>query len=486
METLHLYNARTQRLEAFIPSDPNDVKIYCCGPTVYNVPHLGHARTYVFLDVLRRMLRYYLGFGVRTVMNITDLNDKIIEIGGLPSARKFESKFFDTMDQLNVERPDFAPRVTDFMYLMNNFSKRCLVSKFAYYSNGFDTTYFSTEAYLKKFDRVFPLSEKRDNSLQQSTLEQNEGKWDVRDFAIWKNSKEWIDVKGEKQTEMPGWHTECATIASFFFSDSVDIHLGGIDLQFPHHENEIALGRVYFENKDWVNFCLYTGHLQTEGKKMSKSLQNFTTVEQMVEDGFSPLAIRYMFMKFPYDKPMTFHKDELKKAQKAYDNFMHHIQRMKLQVLELERKATESDFEDIWYDEYGSKMELSELSQVKKKVDEYLKDNLNVGKALETLEDYVQGFSHPLKQDLPYDWLRYCLTYILWMTDTCFGLIEKPPKEDESSDALFLILKKFRAKVREMALTKDMEETQKKSLLTLCDNIREEINGETHYNIEDE
>lgn len=483
MKTIKLFNARTQLLEEFVPTDSGDVKIYCCGPTVYDVPHLGHARTYVFLDVLRRILRNYLGFGVRSVMNITDLNDKIIEKGGLQSARQYEKVFFDAMDLLNVERPDFAPRVTDFIDLAERVSKRCLIEQFAYYEPSLDTTYFSTKKYLRTFDRVFPHTEKRDSSSSQQV--EMKGKRDFRDFAVWKNSKEWVDIEGKKQTGMPGWHTECATIASFFFRDWVDIHIGGIDLLFPHHENEISLGRVYLNNKDWVRFCLYAGHLQTEGRKMSKSLKNFTTIDQVLAEGYSPLAIRYMFMKFPYDKPMTFHKDEIKKAQKSYDNFMHHIQQIKLRLLEMKSKKSEKDFDSLWYDDYGFQMELSELNQIKTEIDVYLKDNLNVGKALETLEDYVRGFSHPLKQDLSYDWLLYCFKFIMWMADTCFGLIEKPSEKNKSSDELFPILKCFRAKVREVALRKDTNETLRKSLLNLCDTVREQMD-KTDYNVEDD
>lgn len=488
METLHLFNCTTQSLVEFVPFNPQDVKIYCCGPTVYDVPHLGHARTYVFLDTLRRILRYHLGYGVRAVMNVTDLDDKIIKNGDGPRyARKYERQFFETMGLLNVERPDFAPRVTDFLYLADNLSKRCIIEKFAYYTSDFQTTYFSTKAYLARYDRVFPYTEKRDQRFQPRGEEEvsNERKWDPRDFAIWK-PKGWVDVKGEKQDKMPGWHTGCATIASFYFPDCVDIHLGGIDLQFPHHENEIALARVYLEKKDWVRYCLYTGHLEIEGEKMSKSLKNFTRVDELLAEGFSPLAIRYMFMKFPYNKPMRFHKDEMQKAQKSYDNFIYHINRMKLHLLELKPKEIDQDFYLKWYDTYSSKTESDELNLVKKQIDVFLKDNLNVPKALEALENYVRSFFQPVKQYISYEWLQYCLNYVLWMTDTCFGLIDNTPytEKDKPSDTLFFILKQFRIKVRDAALVKDCNETQRESLLKMCDSVREEMN-QRGYNVED-
>lgn len=412
MNQLNLFNALTQTLEPFIPPNPHDVKIYCCGPTMYAAPHLGHARTYVFMDVLRRILQHYLGYGVRLVMNVTNLDDKITAAGGLQIARHYENQFFKTMELLNVQKPDFTPRGTECLELASNLWKRCMTEKFAYFTQNLDV-YFHTKAYLKKFGRSFPNMDNRKQAVPIEGFE--EGKWASCDFALWKESKSWIDDEGNKHTGMPGRHVECASMAIFHFHDFIDIQLGGIDLQFPHHEHEIALARVYFDKKEWVRFCVYTGHLKIEGRKMSNSLKNVTSVEEMVAKGYSPLAIRYMFLKYPYNRSMHFREDELKRAQQSYDKFMQNIKKMKAHLFHLAYQDTIEELYDSWKN-------TDELNNYKKIIDNFLMDNVNIPKALENLEKYVE--LAPLKlQNTSYQWMCYCLHQVLFLTDTCFGLI---------------------------------------------------------------
>lgn len=394
MKPLHLFNALNECKVPFLPRNTQDVTIYCCGPTVCAVPNLGQVRPYVFMDVLRRILRHHLGYGVRLVMNVAD--NKIILKG---DARHYERIFFQTMDLLNVERPDFAPRATDCLELAKHVSRRCLIEENAYYLRGFDTIYFSTETHLKKFGCVFPHSvETRANS--------EEGKWNSRDFALWK------DKNG-----MPGWGTECASMAMFYFPDYVDIYLGTKELQFSHHEHEIALCRAFSDEKEFVRFCLCTDRVE---------MKEDETVDGLLCENYSPLAIRYMFLKHTYDEPMIFNKDELRKAQNAYDNLVNRINKMKLH---LQKLKTEEE-EEKWYDQYGTLAEINEINRVKETIDDFLMDNVNVPKALETLEDYVEVFStEETMTAMSYEWLRYSLNYILRMTDSCFGLIKSEKKE---------------------------------------------------------
>lgn len=409
MEPLQLFNMLNDSKEPFLPVNTQDVKIYCCGPTMYDAPNLGQVRTYVFMDVLRRILGNYLGYGIRLVMNVTDLDDKIISKGSIRVARHYETIFFQTMDLLNVERPDFAPRATDCLEVARNVSTRCLIEKIAYYEPGFETTYFSTEAYFKKFGCVFPHSpvESRENS--------GEGKWNPRDFVLWKSSKCWIDCEGKELKGLPGWDTECASMAMFYFPEYVDILLGMKDLQFTHHENEIALGCAYSNKRDFVRFCLCTDGVEIKEEK---------TFEELLSENYSPLAIRYMFLKHPYNKPMIFNNAELRKAQSSYDNFIYRINQMKLYLQKLKAKETKENFEEKWYDQYGTWAELNELNSLKKKIHDFLMDDVNVPKALEALENYVEMFSTEALIAMSYEWLRYCLNYILRITDSCFGLLE--------------------------------------------------------------
>lgn len=470
-----LFNALTHRLEEFVPKNRNDVKIYCCGPTVYNGPHLGHARTYIFLDVLRRILRYHQGYGVRLVVNITD--DKIINQEDPQIARKYERAFFKTMDQLNAERPDFTPRVTDFIGLAKQLSKQCMVDEFAYYKPNFDIV-FSTEAYLKKFERAFPNTVKRDQAFPEGDSEVRKGKWDPRDFTLFKSEKQWKDTKGKKRKGMPGWHTECASIASYHFGESVDIHVGGIDLEFPHHENEIAICCTHFNKEEWVRFFLHTGHLEIEGKKMSKSLDNSITLDDMLVKGYPALAIRYMFLKHSYDKPMAFKEDEVQGAKKLYGCFMHHMENVKSYLKDLKEKEVEEKEKCL----HDKQPELDELNCAKANIDFFLMDNLNVPKALQLLEEYVKRLSTVTMRVMSYEQLQYCYNYVLWMTDKCFGLILSSPNELKKSDFLFPILKKFRSEVREHALMK--QDINRDHLLKLCDEVRESMH-QKGYTVED-
>lgn len=489
MKSLLLYNALTREKEEFVPENVNDVKIYYCGPTVYDVPHLGHARTYIFIDVLRRVLRHHLGYGVRTVMNVTDIGDKIIKKAAETTtaphiiAQKYECEFFKTMEDLNVEKPDFTARVTDFLDVAKDFTQTCLSNGYAY-----PTTvdiYFNTEAYLKQFNRVFPMNtQKRDDAIRQTQT-----KKDPRDFALWKSTKEWLDAAGNVRYEIPGWHTECAAIAAYYFGNSIDIHIGGIDLQFPHHENEIALGRVYFNQKRWVRFCVYTGHLQVENVKMSKSLKNFKTVTEIISKGYSPSTIRYMFLKHSYYKPMNFREDEdeLKNADKSYNIFAHHFKSVEQHLLFLKEFGEEENKKRYCSNSSSSdddiNVELEKLNRVKQKIDDLLMNNLNIPEALQTLEIYTRTLSKNMKKFSSIELLQYCFNYILFMTETCFGL---KMRRSEKSDSLYPILKKFRSQIREYALLLSMNNNNdRESLLKLCDEVRKSM-YEKGYIVEDE
>lgn len=449
MCTFHLYNALSQKLEPFAPTNPYDVKIYCSGPFLYDVLSLARIRTYIIWDILRRVLRHNLGYGVRCVMNVTDMDDTLLAKGGLKVARYYEHLFFQIMKQLNVERPDFAPRLTDCVYEANNLRDKCLIQEFAYNEPSLDTTYFNVEAYLNKRGVVF--SSNREDAFLQTDLKAGEKtrKRNPRDFALWYSSKKWITAKGNAQQGMPERYLASAAMTRFYFPDSVDIYLGDIDLHYGEYEKEIALIREY-SDEEMVHYCVFVQHVQIEGKEMSK------TVHELLTEGYSPLAIRYLFLKHPYDTVMTLDKDAMEAAQKSYVHFIFYINRMKTYLQESKPKEIPADFDEIWYDGYGSQVEADTLNEVKRMIDIYLKDNLNVQKALETLEDYVKMFSDPLKTEIPHEWLRYCLDYILWIADSCFGLIPK------TSDSLFFTTQKVKDELENLGLISEAEEKERR------------------------
>lgn len=417
---LKLFNVLSGSKEPFLPENIHDVNIFCCGPSMDDMPKLGQVRTYVFMDVLRRILRHHLGYGVRLVMNIKDLNDTISSIGGIPAARHYERIFFKTMNLLNVERPDFTPRVTDCLEMAKHVSRRCLIEEIAYRRKlDFGTICFNTEAHFEKFGCVFNPHFPPQPPPGESTRENSgEGKSNPRDFALWKSSKQWVDGKGKIRNGMPESETECASMAMCYFPEHVDILLGTKDLQFIHHQNEIALIRAYSDEKEFVRFCLCTDRVETKER---------ATIDRLIHDKFSPLAIRYMLLKHPYDKPMIFNKTEMKKAQSSYDNLIYRINQIKVYLQKLKSKefAEEDDLEGKWYDQYGIRAEISEINKLKQTIHDFLMDNVNVPKALERLEDYVELFSREeALRATSYEWVRYCLNYILQITDSYFGLIK--------------------------------------------------------------
>lgn len=206
MEGLKIFNHLTNQLESFVPKDPNDVKIYVCGPTVYDSPHLGHGRTYVFVDCLTRILQHVFGYHVRLVMNITDLDSKIIERGGHDVAVHNERKFFEAMDKLNVKRPDFVSRVTDFMNTISHFVENNLNG----YSYRSSDLLFDIKPYLKRYGPVFRVDENRHDDFPVLENSYKSQKKDSRDFVLWKADKVWVDAEGKERQGMPGWHSECA------------------------------------------------------------------------------------------------------------------------------------------------------------------------------------------------------------------------------------------------------------------------------------
>lgn len=467
MKQLHLHNTLTESLQPFTPDNPHDVKLYCSGPTLCNGPHLGQIRTYVFMDVLRRILHHYLGYDVRLVMNMTDLHDPRITNIGL--AQKFQKEFLKTLLWLNIQKAHFTPRVTECLELTTNIWKQCMTEKFAYFTHNFDV-YFHMKGYLEKYGHSFP------DTVQRDVAQSEEGKWNPSDFKMWNDKKEWVDSGGTKHIGIPSRSTACAATAIYHFQDSVDIYLGGNDLKFPRHEYEMAISRVYFGKKDWVRFCVHTGILEIGGEKMSNRLKNVVTVEEMLAKGYSPLAIRYMFLKHPYLQPMCFKEKYLKDAQYSYNRLMKLIETIKFHQNQLAFHTTFEVLQESWE-------RCDELTKLKGTVEAVLLNNVDIPKALELVEDYVNMFLIKFTKKMSYEWITYSLQYVLFLVDTIFGLI-KYPSESVESDLVYPAFKKFRSGVRDWAM-KQEDAMQRNTLLEMCDKAKEEIN-QFGYTFQDE
>jgi cysteinyl-tRNA synthetase len=336
---LKFYNTLSRSLEEFIPGGQKkqDIKeyppvtIYSCGPTVYNYAHIGNFRTYVFNDILRRYLKFR-GYMVNHAMNITDVDDKIIENSlreGVTLAaytEKYTKIFLEDLASLNIEPVEHLPRATESIDAMNDIINRLDEKGMVYEQDG--SLYFSI-AKFKNYGRLSRLDTREIKNGIRNDADEYE-KDDVRDFALWKSPKSdsepaWTIKKGKGR---PGWHIECSAMVRKIFNTTIDIHTGGVDLVFPHHENEIAQSEAAYD-EPFVRYWLHWEHLLSEGTKMSKSLGNFYTLRDLIVKDYSARSIRYLLMSAHFRKQLNFTLDGLKAAKQALEKIDNFIVRVK-------------------------------------------------------------------------------------------------------------------------------------------------------------
>ncbi|HTW48758.1 MAG TPA: cysteine--tRNA ligase, partial [Acidobacteriaceae bacterium] len=305
---LQLYNTLSGQIEPLIPADGKSLRMYACGPTVYDYGHIGNFRTFLQVDVLRRFLRLQ-GMDVRHVMNVTDVDDKIIrdaKAAGLPIAdytRKFEKAFFEDLDALQAERPEVIARATEHIPAMVSLVERLAAQDIAYRAED-GSWYFR----IARFPEYGKLSKKDFAGIADGArVDVDEYEKDAaRDFALWKAPKpgehQWQTALGPGR---PGWHIECSAMAMEYLGDSFDLHAGGEDLMFPHHENEIAQSESA-SHQTFARHWFHVRFLLVEGRKMSKSEGNFYTLRDLLLRGYKASAIRMLLIIVPYRKQLNF------------------------------------------------------------------------------------------------------------------------------------------------------------------------------------
>ena len=320
---LRLHNTLTGRQEVFTPRHPPAVSIYCCGVTVYDTCHLGHARSYIGWDLLRRYLRWQ-GFAVRFIQNFTDIDDKIIQRAQAEGSsvevvtERNIASFFVEMDALNIQRADDYPRATRCLDQMQAMIARLEAKRAAYYVDG-DVYFAVTEAqqYGKLSGR--DLQQQQEGASGRLAEEETDRKRHPFDFALWKRSR-----PGEPGypspwgVGRPGWHIECSAMIHQTFGDTIDMHLGGADLIFPHHENEIAQSETA-TGRPLANFWLHNGMVNVDAAKMSKSLGNFTTIQALLDEGINPMALRLFVLQAHYRKPLDFTREAMAAAASGWE-----------------------------------------------------------------------------------------------------------------------------------------------------------------------
>ena len=329
---ISFYNTIKRKKEFFSPISPGKIKLYTCGPTVYDYAHIGNFRAYLFEDILRRTLEYF-DYEVLHIMNITDIDDKTIKssIAQDKSLNEFTSyysnAFLEDVDILNILPAHHYPKATDFIDEMIDMIKGLEEKGFTYKTD--DNSVFFRISSFTNYGRLANLDPKSLQSgerVEDDEYEKEEG----RDFALWKGYKDedgdvhWDSPWGKGR---PGWHIECSAMSMNYLGSHFDIHCGGVDNIFPHHENEIAQSSC-FSGEKFVNYWLHNEHLIVDGKKMSKSLGNFYTIRDLLEKGFTPESIRFALISSHYRQKLNFTFERLENAQKSINKLRELLRRL--------------------------------------------------------------------------------------------------------------------------------------------------------------
>ncbi|MHB8883352.1 MAG: cysteine--tRNA ligase [Thermodesulfovibrionales bacterium] len=317
---MRIYNTLTSKKEEFLPVSPEKVTMYSCGITAYDYCHIGHARSAIVFDVMRRYIQYK-GFAVKYIRNFTDIDDKIINrakkegISWDAVAEKYIQEYYHDMDLLGVGRADVEPKATEHITEMIDIVRGLIAKGYAYESDG--SVYFEVGAF-----REYGKLSKRDleDMMAGARVEVNEKKKSPMDFALWKASKEgepaWESPWGPGR---PGWHIECSAMSLKHLGETFDIHGGGADLIFPHHENEIAQSEAY-TGKPFVKYWVHNGFITVDKEKMSKSLGNFFTIREIMSK-FDAEAIRFFLLSTHYRSPIEFSDEQLREAEVSIDRY---------------------------------------------------------------------------------------------------------------------------------------------------------------------
>ncbi len=372
---LRLHNTLTQQVEPFSPADGKTVRMYTCGPTVYNYAHIGNLRTFTFEDVLRRWLRAS-GYRLDHVMNVTDVDDKIIRnaIAAGQSIGEYTAKYTDAFledsARLRLEKPERLVHATDHIPDMVHAIQQLEDKGFTYASDG--SIYYR----ISRFPEYGKLSHNDFGGIRAGArVDVDEyDKADARDFVLWKAPKDgepfWDTAIGKGR---PGWHIECSAMAMKYLGETLDIHAGGVDLIFPHHENEIAQSEA-ITAKPFARFWLHCEFLNVESQKMSKSLGNIYTLRELLEMGHLPEAVRYLLISVPYRKKLNFTFEGLEAAATSIERLRRFEQRLKTDR----------------FSEGASEQIQSRTKAAREQFDQSLDDDLNTAEALAAMFEYVR------------------------------------------------------------------------------------------------
>lgn len=476
---LKIYNSLTRNKEDFIPVEKGKVKMYVCGMTVYSDAHIGHARTYFAFDVIRRYFEYK-GFKVTYVQNITDVDDKIINaankegVDALEYSRRFTDRCLNDLDKLGIRRADIYPKASETIPDMIKMIQKIIDNGYGYQAGG--DVYFSVE----KFKEYGKLSgQKLDEMKVSSCALTGEKKYNPFDFALWKKAKpgepSWPSPWGKGR---PGWHIECSTMSSKYLGLPFDIHGGGMDLRFPHHENEIAQAEAG-TGKKFANYWMHVGLLTVDGEKMSKSLGNIINIKDLIKK-WDPEIIRFFFAQAQYRSPPDFSKKALKNAEKG----LIRIHRLKEKLESYSEKSKpEVDKKNLSKDE---KDFLNSIETFKTDFESAMDDDFNTPLAVAAIFDFVSNGNKFLDENNNpnKNLCKYALDTLVTLGNI-LTLFQSKKSEDAFNEDIIKKLQKLVNKYRGESRSKNPEEILD-TILKIREDARNKKDWKTSDNIRDE
>lgn len=450
---MKLYNTLTRKKEEFKPIVPGEVKMYVCGPTVYNFFHIGNGRTFIVFDTIRRYFEYR-GYKVKFIQNFTDIDDKMIKRANEENTTvkevgdKYIKEYYTDADALNIERATVNPRATEYIDDIIEFVSELIEKGFAYEVDG--DVYFNTS----KFEQYGKLSGQSLEDLQMGASNRtsaiaDERKKDPMDFAIWKAQKEgepgWDCPWGKGR---PGWHIECSCMAKKLLGDTIDIHAGGMDLAFPHHENEIAQSEA-LTGKTFANYWMHSAYVNVNNQKMSKSLNNFFTARDILKE-YDADVIRFFMMSAHYRMQINFSKELLDSAKASVERLYNAVSNLENLISEVSREKMNDA--EVEY--------LKSLDKYRQKYIEKMDDDFNTADAITVLFELTKDTNTNITIDSSKELVEEALKVVREL-GAPLGILQKSTKvslEDEVED-----------------LINQRQEARKNRDFALADKIRDDL-----------
>jgi cysteinyl-tRNA synthetase len=455
---MKVYNTLTNKKENFVTLVPGEVKMYVCGPTVYNFFHIGNARTFVVFDTIRRYLEYR-GYKVKFIQNFTDIDDKMIKKANEEGTSvkelgdRFIKEYYKDADDLNIERATKNPRATEFIEEIIKFVSDLIEKGYAYEIDG--DVYFST----KKFNDYGRLSGQNLEELQLgSRINVDERKKDPMDFAIWKSQK-----PGEPAWESPwglgrpGWHIECSCMAYNLLGETIDIHAGGSDLSFPHHENEIAQSEAR-SGKQFAKYWLHAAFINVNNQKMSKSLNNFFTAREILEK-YDADVLRMFMLSAHYRTQMNFSVELLDSTKAALERLYNSVNNLENLLDEIKQESFKD--EELKYK--------NELEKYKEKYIEKMDDDFNTADAISVIFDLIRDINTNVTIESSKALVEYALDLIKELGNP-LGILQKSTKANLEEEIEKLIEERQKArKEKNWALADKIRDDLKEKGIVLED-----------------